>query len=134
MKKLYPETADVAQGVANRAVRIIEKHLRQSQVDRAKDLTEEARVSLFRDLGTFFESEAGGGQIVSKGRGHGLLARLAKRLEEFLSFSESSSREYLPLVFCPCVAYCDGFRQSYVPVVRVGVADSDETQVRGDRD
>ena len=58
MKKLYPEAPDVSQSVANRAARIVEKHLRTHRVSRACDLPEEARIRLYRDLRLFFESDS----------------------------------------------------------------------------
>ncbi|MDO8587130.1 MAG: hypothetical protein Q7T82_08835 [Armatimonadota bacterium] len=119
MKKLYPDAIDVSQSVANRAVRIIEKHLRLAQVERARDLSEESRVRLYRDLRAFLDTESGGnGQSLSKGQREGLWARFLKRIEEFLSFSESSTGVYAPLAICPCVVYCDGFRQQFVSVTR----------------
>jgi hypothetical protein len=54
MKKIFPESPDVPQGTANRGVRIIEKHLRMHRVDRARDLPEEAKIRLLRDLKSFF--------------------------------------------------------------------------------
>lgn len=57
MKKLFPDTPDVSQRVANRAARIVERHLRTHQVTRARDLPEEARVRLLRDLRVHFEGD-----------------------------------------------------------------------------
>lgn len=92
MKKLFPDAPDVPQGVANRGVRIIEKHLRMHKVDRAKDLPEEAKVRLLRDLRTFFESEMGEG---TKGGAssaeRGFWSRLWSRMQDFLSFSENNT-------------------------------------------
>lgn len=81
------------QGVANRGVRIIEKHLRMHRVDRAKDLPEEAKVRLLRDLKTFFESEKhDGGTKHRAGAGtRGFWARLRDKIENFLSFSEANA-------------------------------------------
>jgi len=99
MKKLFPETPDVPLGVANRGVKIIEKHLRMHRVDRAKDLPEEARVRLFRDLQAFFESEMGeGGKAGAAGRDRGFWARLWERIENFLSFSETDA--LMPIAVC----------------------------------
>lgn len=89
MKKLYPEIPDVPQSVANRAVRIIEKHLRLHRVERASDLPEEAKVRLCRDLWLFLEDggppDKGTENRFPLGR---WLSRLWERLENFLSFSE----------------------------------------------
>jgi hypothetical protein len=57
MKKLFPEAQDVPQPVANRAIRIVEKHMRLHKVDRARDLPEEAKVRLLTELRAFFEAE-----------------------------------------------------------------------------
>ena len=119
MKKLYPDAIDVPQGVANRAVRIIEKRLRQAQVERTRYLSEESRVRLFRELRAFFDAETGGnGQRLSEGQREGLWTRFLKKIEEFLSFNELSPGVYTPLAICPNVAYCDGPRQQFVPVTR----------------
>lgn len=97
MKKLFPETPDVPQGVANRGVRIIEKHLRMHKVDRAKDLPEEAKVRLLRDLRIFFESEGRDktSKTGPKGGQRGFWARLWERMENFLSFSDSNTTTVL---------------------------------------
>jgi len=99
MKKLFPDTPDVPQGVANRGVRIIEKHLRQHKVDRARDLPEEAKVRLLRDLQAFFDSEMGeggkGGTGTAKRR---FWARVWARIENFLSFSETDTAP--PAMLC----------------------------------
>lgn len=85
MKKVFPDAPDVPQGVANRGVRIIEKHLRLHKVDRAKDLPEEAKIRLLRDLRTFFDSELRNGGAKSS-RERGFWTRLWERIEDFLSF------------------------------------------------
>ena len=92
MKKLFPEASDVPQSLANRAAKIIEKHLRLHRVDRARDLPEEAKVRLYRDLRFFFDS---GGQPTDTrtGVGTGLrrfFAGLWGKIEDFLSMTESS--------------------------------------------
>ncbi|MEN6370521.1 MAG: hypothetical protein ABFD64_00770 [Armatimonadota bacterium] len=93
MKKLFPDTPDVPQGVANRGVRIIEKHLRMHKVDRARDLPEEAKVRLLRDLRAFFDSEMGEG---SKGGANaaerGFWSRLWNRIQDFMSVCDNSTR------------------------------------------
>ena len=85
MKKLFPEAADVPQGVANRAVRIIEKHLRLHRVERARDLPEEAKVRLYRDLRLLFESGSGEQKTRSA---RGFFSRVWEKLEDVLSMSE----------------------------------------------
>jgi hypothetical protein len=119
MKKLYPEAEDVPQGVANRAVRIIEKHLRQAQVDRARDLPEEARVRLFRDLRAFFDSELkpGNGETSGQDR-EGLWARFLRRLEDFLSFSDWNPNTYMPLSVCGQGSQCAGLAQVPIRITR----------------
>ena len=98
MKKLFPDAPDVPMSVANRAVRIVEKCLRVHRVERTRDLPEEAKVRLYRDLRFLFE---GGGASPNndggnKGRGvRGRLSRLWEKLEDFLSAAESS-RERRP--------------------------------------
>ncbi|HOK55671.1 MAG TPA: hypothetical protein PLZ21_06540 [Armatimonadota bacterium] len=98
MKKIFPDTPDVPQGVANRGVRIIEKHLRMHKVDRVKDLPEEAKVRLLRDLRTFFDSEMGEGGKHGTGPGErGFWSRLWEKIENFLSFSETDMRTMIIL-------------------------------------
>jgi hypothetical protein len=93
MKKLFPEASDIGQSVANRAAKIIEKHLRLHRVDRARDLPEEAKVRLYRDLRFFFDS---GGQPTQTGTGgvaggiRRFFAGLWGKIEDFLSMSESN--------------------------------------------
>lgn len=88
MKKLFPEVPDVTPSVANRASRIIEKHLRMHHVNRARELPEEARIRLYRDLRFFFES---GSQPPSAGSDGGrpsiraYLSRLWSKIEDFMS-------------------------------------------------
>lgn len=92
MKKLFPETPDVPQSVANRAVRIVEKHMRQHRVDRASELSEEAKVRLLRDLRAFFEAEMaenGPGGLNAADR-RNWFTRLMERIENFLSFGEAA--------------------------------------------
>lgn len=92
MKKLFPDAPDVPQGVANRGVRIIEKHLRMHKVDRAKDLPEEAKVRLLRDLRVFFDSEMGEGSKRGAGPSErGFWGRLWNRFQDFLSFNENDA-------------------------------------------
>jgi hypothetical protein len=98
MKKLFPDASDVPQSVANRAARIVEKHLRTQRVNRARDLSEEARIRLYRDLRLLFE---GGERPDIKGNeGQGFSVRrfcrrLWEGLEDFLSASmaERTSRQ-----------------------------------------
>ena len=97
MKKLFADTPDVPQGVANRAVRIIEKHLRQHKVDRAKDLPEEAKIRLLRDLRFFFESEMGDGGLGSGSMKRGFWVNFWEKIENFMNFS-STRREMLDMM------------------------------------
>jgi hypothetical protein len=91
MKKLSSEAPDVPQSVANRAAKIVEKHLRLHGVGRAKDLPEEAKVRLYRDLRFFLDS---GGQPSDPGPGGAIsgarrfLSGLWGKIEDFLSMSE----------------------------------------------
>ncbi|MHB9038314.1 MAG: hypothetical protein ACYC64_16795 [Armatimonadota bacterium] len=90
MKKLFPETPDVPQSVANRAARIMEKHLRVHRVDKARDLPEEAKIRLYRDLRFLFD---GGDQPLSGSDGGGFsirrfFSRMWEKLEDFLSACE----------------------------------------------
>ncbi|MEN6521651.1 MAG: hypothetical protein ABFD46_10950 [Armatimonadota bacterium] len=92
MKKLFPDMPDVPQGVANRGVRIIEKHLRMHRVDRAKDLPEEAKVRLLRDLRAFFDSEMGeGSKGGAKTTEKGFWSRLWSRIQDFMSVCDNST-------------------------------------------
>ena len=120
MKKLYPEVEDVPQSVANRASRIIERLLRQTQVERARDLPEEARIRLFRELRAYFDGETrlGSGQSASRHNRDGLWSRFLKRLEGALSFRDSDPNVYLPLALCPSTAYCEGMRHMVAPIIR----------------
>lgn len=91
MKKLFPEAPDVPQNVANRAVRIIEKHLRLHRVTRARDLPEEAKVRLYRDLRFFFDSGLQPPSMGGEKRGfsvRGFFSGLWEKIENFLSMSE----------------------------------------------
>ena len=81
------------QNIANRAVRIIEKHLRVHRVERTRDLPEEAKVRLYRDLRFLFE----GGPASPHGEGEGksggvrgFFSRLWEKVESFLSMAECS--------------------------------------------
>jgi len=94
VKKLFPETPDVPQTMANRAARIIEKHMRMHRVDKARDLPEEARIRLYRDLRFLFD---GGDQPPvsgSESKGFSLrrsFSRFWEKLEDFLSACEAES-------------------------------------------
>ena len=93
MKRLYPEASDVPQSVANRAAKIVEKHLRLHRVDRARDLPEEAKVRLYRDLRFFFDSGGQPSDTGTGGAGAGIrrfFAGLWGKVEDFLSMSESN--------------------------------------------
>jgi hypothetical protein len=97
MKKIFPDTPDVSQGVANRGVRIIERHLRLHKVDRAKDLPEEAKIRLLRDLQAFFDAESREGPKQGT-RERGFWSKLWEKIQNFLSFSETNPGT--PSVFC----------------------------------
>ncbi|MCE5314869.1 MAG: hypothetical protein ABFD49_05925 [Armatimonadota bacterium] len=92
MKKLFPEMPDVPQSMANRAVRIVEKHLRQHRVEKAKDLSEEAKIRLYRDLRFLFE----GGEQPRSGSDGGrfsirmFVSHVWEKLEDFLSACEAN--------------------------------------------
>ena len=92
MKKLFAEVPNVPQGVANRATRIVEKHLRLAHVDRARDLSEEAKVRLLRDLRFLFDSESADGGHGARGSSErkNWLGRLLKRIESFLNLGETA--------------------------------------------
>ena len=93
MKKLFPEAPDVPQPVANRAVRIVEKYFRLHRVERARDLPEEAKIRLLRDLRSFFDAELRhiGPAVGDATKRKGWLAKLIKRVENVLSFGEAGS-------------------------------------------
>ena len=95
MKKLFPEVPDVGQSVANRASRIIEKHLKIHRVGRARDLPEEARIRLYRDLKFFFESGTPPPSMDAGRKGFSIgrfLSRLWEKIEDFLSACEADPR------------------------------------------
>ncbi len=89
MKKLFPEAPEVPQSVANRVSKIVERYLRMHRVERARDLPEEAKVRLYRDLRFFFDS---GGQPSDPASGAGGIRRrlssLWAKVEDFLSMAE----------------------------------------------
>jgi len=117
MKKLFPEAPDVPQSMANRAAKIVEKHLRIHRVERARDLPEEAKVRLYRDLRFFFE---GGGQPPSSGApGVGSAIRrffsgMWGKIEDFLSMSEGYRAAGQVTVFA-WAAFGDTARIAVVP-------------------
>ena len=93
MKKLFPDAPDVPISVANRAVRIVEKHLRVHRVERTRDLPEEAKVRLYRDLRFLFDigHDSPTSGCENKGGGvRGWLLRLRDKLENFLSAAEGN--------------------------------------------
>lgn len=93
MKKLFPEIPDVPQNIANRAVRIIEKHLRMHRVSRASELPEEAKIRLYRDLHFYFEGDSnspGSGSQRQNFSLRGLFSKVWEKLGDFLSASEAN--------------------------------------------
>lgn len=84
--------------MANRAARVIEKHMKMHRVERAKDLPEEARIRLYRDLRFLFD----GGEQPSAGGGgfciRGFFSRMWEKLEDFLSAFEADSGESVNLL------------------------------------
>lgn len=93
MKKLFAEAPEVPQSIANRASKIIEKYLRVHRVERARDLPEEAKVRLYRDLRFFFESGGQPSDPGATGAGHSLrrfFSNLWGKIEDFLSMAESA--------------------------------------------
>ena len=115
MKKLFPEAPDVPQSVANRAVRVIEKHLRLHRVSRVNDLPEEAKVRLYRDLRFFFE---GDGSTPGTGTGdrtiRGFFSRLWEKLEDFLSAVEAG-RSTGPVVLLAWASFGESTRLTFLP-------------------
>lgn len=124
MKKLFPEAPDVPQSVANRAVRVIEKHLRLHRVDRVNDLPEEAKVRLYRDLRFFFE---GDGTAPGTGTGdrtiRGFFTRLWEKLEDFLSAAETD-RAAGSIVLLAWASFGEPTRLTFLPAY--GSNNSDE--------
>lgn len=59
MQKLFGTAPDVPQTVANKGARLIEGYLRRNRVSRAKELPDEERVRLLRDLRALFDAELG---------------------------------------------------------------------------
>ena len=93
VKKLFPDVPDVSPSVANRASRIIEKHLRLHHVNRARDLPEEARIRLYRDLRFFFESGSQPPGADSRGGRPSIrayLSRLWSKIEDFMSACDTA--------------------------------------------
>ncbi|NLB56465.1 MAG: hypothetical protein GX811_12035 [Lentisphaerae bacterium] len=87
MKKLFPDISDVPQSMANKAIRIVDKHLRHHRVDRATDLSEEAKVRLLRDLRAFFENDPDKWEFEAMGGDHkNWLARIIERIEKYFNF------------------------------------------------
>lgn len=116
MKKLFSEAPDVAQSVANRAVKIVEKHLRLHKAERVRDLPEEAKVRLYRDLRFFFDA---GGQPSDPGTG-GVFSGLRRflsgtwgKIEDFLSMSEGC-RVIGPIGVLAWAGYGDSTRLAVV--------------------
>jgi len=107
MKKLYPDVPDVTPTVANRAARIVERHLRTHRVSRARDLSEEAKIRLYRDLRLFFEGDQQSPRTGSGKPGFSVgrfLSNLWERIEDFLSACDGSraSRTAMVLPWAAC--------------------------------
>ena len=116
MKKLFSEAQDVPQSVANRAAKIVEKHLRLHRVDRARDLPEEAKVRLYRDLRFFFDSggqpsDPGPGGVISGTRR--FFSGLWGKLEDFLSMSEGC-RSVGPIAILALAGFGEATRMGVV--------------------
>lgn len=117
MKKLFPEAPDVPQSVANRASKIVEKYMRLHRVERARDLPEEAKVRLYRDLRFFFE---GGGQPTNPGTGgvgfkiRRFLSNVWTKIEDFLSMSEGG-RATGPIPVLAWATFGESARLAIVP-------------------
>lgn len=117
MKKLFPEMPDVPQNVANRAVRIVEKHLKLHHASRVRDLPEEAKIRLYRDLKFFFE---GGAQPPSPGASDGKftlrksLARIWEKIDDFLSSSEAD-RISGPVITLTWIMFSESGRLTAIP-------------------
>jgi len=80
-------------------MRVVEKHLRLHRVDRARDLPEEAKIRLFRDLRALFEAEASE-QIPAPAERKKWLAKLVERIAQFLSISEAVIPIGISLAIC----------------------------------
>lgn len=120
MKKLFPEAPDVPQSVANRAVRIIEKHLRVHHANRIGDLPEEAKIRLYRDLRFFFEGDPQGPGAGSMDQGFSLrrtLSHMWEKIEDFLSVSESC-RGCVPTTVLTWASFGESTRITLVPWCR----------------
>ena len=115
MKKLFPDMPDVSQSVANRAVRIVEKHLRTHHVSRTRDLPEEAKIRLYRDLRFFFEgdSQSPSGGEKQRLSTRGFLSRLWEKIEDFLSAAKENQEAVGSLVMVFSV---------FVKIARIAVA------------
>lgn len=83
MKKIFSDAPDVPLATANAVARIIERHLRIHRVDRAKDLPEEAKVRLYRDIRAFFD-DVTRLRAVSRSRQPGALRRIIGDIRQIL--------------------------------------------------
>jgi len=115
MKKLFPDMPDVSQSVANRAVRIVEKHQRVHHVSRARDLPEEAKIRLYRDLRFFFEgdSQSPNGGEKQRLSTRGFFSRLWEKIEDFLSAASVDRKVARGLAI---------FFSSFVKIERIAMA------------
>jgi len=105
MKKLYPEAPDLSQNAANRAVRIIERHLKVHGVTRARELPEEARVRLYRDLRLFFEGASKpppDASAKSRSSIAGFMRSIREALDDFLSAFNANHRHCPSVVSTGC--------------------------------
>ncbi len=117
MKRLFPDAPDVPQSVANRASKILDKYLRTHRVERAKDLPEEARVRLYRDLRFFLDcgghppDPGTGGMMSGLGR---FCSRLWGKIDDFLNMSESN-RQAGPIGILALAGYGEAARIAAMP-------------------
>lgn len=110
---------DVPPSVANRAVRIVEKHLRTHHVSRVRDLPEEARIRLYRDLRFFFEGDPGSPNAGGDRQGFSLrafMSRMWEKIEDFLSAAEAN-RTRIPIAVFAWASFGETTRIAAMPWV-----------------
>ncbi|HEY3298651.1 MAG TPA: hypothetical protein VGK34_08355 [Armatimonadota bacterium] len=96
MRKIYQSAPDVPQGIANRAIDIVERHMAASGVRRAEELPEENKVHLLRELQKFFQSELPplvlgkeGKEVYARGDKGGMIGRTGQWIIRILHSRES---------------------------------------------